>query len=373
MNRLEYKYSDNPHIQLQIAEHQSANQSGEWHLMFHVEPKSEMFMAQLQALRTAYHRYKVTQMPPQAAPRFIRIFLSDAANQAELVREVLADLFKEAPVSLLQQAPLDGSKLAMWVYLTETHPSTYTPHFVAGLTNASGDSETQMRNLFKDYTRNLNAQQCTLQHDCLRTWIFVRDVDVNYAGVVKGRREYFAENGLTKDTHYITSTGIQAQTAEAKELVLMDAYAVQGLQPEQVKFLYAKTHLNPTYEYNVTFERGTLVQYGDRRHIMLSGTASIDNTGAVVHPGDIINQTKRMWKNVEALLNEGGCTSDDLVHAIVYLRDVADYALVSDLFKARFPQLPTVFLLAPVCRPGWLVEMECMAIKDDYNPAYSPF
>ena len=80
-----------------------------------------------------------------------------------------------------------------------------------------------------------------------------------------------------------------------------------------------------------------------------------------------------MWKNVEALLNEGGCTSDDLVHAIVYLRDVADYALVRDLFKTRFPQLPTVFLLAPVCRPGWLVEMECMAIKDDYNPAYSPF
>jgi hypothetical protein len=31
----------------------------------------------------------------------------------------------------------------------------------------------------------------------------------------------------------------------------------------------------------------------------------------------------------------------------------------------RFPEHPKVFLLAPVCRPGWLVEMECMAVKQN--------
>lgn len=70
--------------------------------------------------------------------------------------------------------------------------------------------------------------------------------------------------------------------------------------------LYARDYLNPTYEYGVTFERGVRVDYGDRSHIFISGTASIDNRGRVVHAGDVRRQTERMWENVEALLREGG-------------------------------------------------------------------
>ena len=29
----------------------------------------------------------------------------------------------------------------------------------------------------------------------------------------------------------------------------------------------------------------------------------------------------------------------------------------------RFPNVPRMITLAPVCRPGWLVEMECMAVR----------
>ena len=68
----------------------------------------------------------------------------------------------------------------------------------------------------------------------------------------------------------------------------MDSYAVDGLEPGQIQFLYAPTHLNPTYEYGVTFERGTAVTYGDRKQVFISGTASIDNRGEIVYPGDIV-------------------------------------------------------------------------------------
>ena len=44
-------------------------------------------------------------------------------------------------------------------------------------------------------------------------------------------------------------------------------------------------------------------------------------------------------------------------------RDIADYAVVKEMFDKRFPDTPRVITLAPVCRPGWLVEMECMAVK----------
>ena len=153
----------------------------------------------------------------------------------------------------------------------------------------------------------------------------------------------------------------------------MDAYAVAGLQSSQVSYLYAPTHLNPTHEYGVSFERGTRVDYGDRRHVLISGTASIDNRGEVVHVGDIRRQTLRMWDNVEALLSEAEMDFSHVCHLIVYLRDVADYAVVSEMFDHRFPNIPKVFLLAPVCRPGWLIEMECMAVKGVANPAYAPY
>jgi enamine deaminase RidA (YjgF/YER057c/UK114 family) len=56
----------------------------------------------------------------------------------------------------------------------------------------------------------------------------------------------------------------------------------------------------------------------------------------------------------------------------VYLRDMADYAVVKQLFDERFPHTPKVILLAPVCRPGWLIEMECMAVKSEVNTEFQP-
>ena len=55
-----------------------------------------------------------------------------------------------------------------------------------------------------------------------------------------------------------------------KVTVQMDTYAVDGLKSEQIHYLYAPTHLNPTYEYGVSFERGTYVDYGDRRQVFIS-------------------------------------------------------------------------------------------------------
>ena len=117
------------------------------------------------------------------------------------------------------------------------------------------------------------------------------------------------------------------------------------MEPGQIQFLYAPTHLNPTYEYGVTFERGTAVTYGDRKQVFISGTASIYNRGEIVYPGDIVKQTERMMENISVLLKEADATTRDITQAISYLRDMADYAV-----------------LAPVCRPGWLIETECIAV-----------
>ena len=39
----------------------------------------------------------------------------------------------------------------------------------------------------------------------------------------------------------------------------------------------------------------------------------------------------------------------------------------------RFPDTPRVFVYAPVCRPGWLIEMECMGVKSLENKEFAPY
>jgi enamine deaminase RidA (YjgF/YER057c/UK114 family) len=153
----------------------------------------------------------------------------------------------------------------------------------------------------------------------------------------------------------------------------MDNYAISGIKPEQIHFLYAPMNLNRTSEYGVSFERGTYVDYADRRHVFISGTASINNKGQIINARDVVKQAQRVWDNVGALLSEADCTFFDVAMMIVYLRDTADYHVVRALYEERFPGKPYIIVHAPVCRPGWLVEMECMAVKKMENPAYEAF
>jgi enamine deaminase RidA (YjgF/YER057c/UK114 family) len=314
-----------------------------------------------------------------------RYFLSDAANQSH---QLLATQIEnsDCALSIVEQPPLDGTKIALWVYLQTGVQTRTLPHgdyevshggyrhiWSASNFNKASKSEYQTRLLLNDYVMRLAGQGCSLANNCIRTWFFVQNVDVNYAGVVKARNEVFLTQNLTEKTHFIASTGIAGRHADHEVLVQMDAYAIDGVQPEQIHYLYAPTHLNPTYEYGVSFERGTYVDYGDRRQVFISGTASINNRGEIMYPGDIRKQTLRMWENVETLLAEAECTFEHVGHLIVYLRDIADYTVVQGMFEERFPHIPKVYLQAPVCRPGWLVEMECMAVKPIQNEEFKAY
>ena len=356
----------------------------EYHAILRVTNPLLTYAEQVECLLGAYGSLLGGELKGAVAV-FKRFFLSDAANQANYLQALHAE-HSDCALSVVEQPPLDGTKVAMWVYLqkgvqTKTLPNGiyevshggYRHLWMAGACNQASNSEYQMRLLFNDYVMQLLENGCSLADNCIRTWLFVQNVDVNYAGVVKARNEVFVTQNLTDKTHFIASTGIAGRHANPKVFVQMDAYAVDGLQKEQIHYLYAPTHLNPTYEYGVSFERGTYVDYGDRRHVFISGTASINNKGEIMYPGDVRKQTERMWENVETLLKEADCGFEHVGHLLVYLRDIADYTVVKDMFDKRFPNIPKVFLLAPVCRPGWLVEMECMAILPKHNEAYQAF
>ena len=354
----------------------------EYHAVIRVAQKRLPFSKQLEAVIGAYNHLIEGQLSGAQAV-FKRYFLSDAANQAD---EVIVSDVTDCAKSIIQQAPLDGTKIALWVWLMTGVQTSMTEsglyqvshgqfrHLWNGSAhNMAANSEYQTRLLFNEYNMQLLQEECTLEANCIRTWLFVNDVDLNYGGVVRARNQFFFTQGLTIHTHFIASTGIGGKQQDPNVLTQMDNYAIAGIQKDQIRYLYASTHLNRTSDYGVSFERGTAVDYADRRHVFISGTASINNKGEVMYPKDVENQTRRMWDNVEALLAEAECTYDDVPMLIVYLRDVADYDLVSSLFAERFPDKPLVIVHAPVCRTGWLVEMECMAVKAINNPALPNF
>ena len=364
---MEYKkvYWEDLGVEAEISAFAPQRKVEEFHAILHVEPRGELFEGQLARIYAGEERLACLPGLAGSAPILKRYFLSDSTNQQPLMRQET-----DCSISTIQQPPLDGSKVAVWIYMQKgskvanvngmvvAEHNGYRHLWKMGMHEHKGDSAWQTESLLISYEG---------------TWFFVRDVDTQYAGMVKARKENFKEQGLTEKTHFISSTGIGGSPADTRALVQMGTYALTGFEPAQQRYLYAPTHLNPTYEYGVTFERGTMMEYGDRAHIFISGTASINNKGEVVHVGNIVKQTERMWENVGKLLEEGGMAFDDVMQIIVYLRDLCDYPTVKALFDRKFPCTPYVITLAPVCRPTWLIEMECIAVKERKNEAFRDF
>ncbi len=366
------------------------------HYVTIVAPAGLPFARQIDAVAQLYaEALQSLRLAPDSVV-FRRLYVSDIANQAALVRQsslFLEPLDSPAAVSLVQQSPLPGGKLAMLAYHVESDAAIekhqlapghllvrkrglghlWSTRLCAAAESAPRPTAVQTREVFDELIGALASRGATLAENCLRTWIYVKDVDVFYQDMVAARSDLFAEHGLTRQTHFLASTGIEGACAHRYDTVLMDAYSILGVRPEQVSYLNDYTRLCNTADYNVTFERGTRVGYADRAHLLISGTASIDAQGAVVHRGDVQRQCGRALENVAALLGAGGGSLDDLTHLIVYLRDPADHAAVAGELAERFRGMPMLILRGAVCRPDWLIEVEGIACVAQDAPTLPDF
>ena len=305
---------------------------------------------------------------------FVRFHLSDIATQANCVKEAFAG--KKCAVSIVGQPPMPLSKvqaIAMFesdIEITAVDANTIKVsngseecYWTTRLVDPHDDSYKQTHHQLQQYEKFLADNGMNIADNCVRTWFFVRDIDRNYGGVVVGRRENFLLNGLTPDTHYIASTGIEGKHEDHNVLSVLDAYAVKGISPDKMQILYAAENMNKTIEYGVTFERGVCVHHSaGYKQVYISGTASIDTKGEVLHVGDIKGQVRRMTENVGALLKEAGCNWNDISQATVYLRDIADYECAYNELSKIMTDKQFIVVQAPVCRPAWLIEMEAIAI-----------
>ena len=326
------------------------------------------------------------EAPSGFAPVWFRFHVSDIANQEDILRKALADLDLHCAVAITGQAPLDGSHAGLEAYFTSapvTMPApgqscvggeNYTQlYFNTPLLNSRG-SGPQMREEFLAAQKIISDRGGNIPENLQRTWIYCRDIDNNYADLVVARRELFERWGMTANTHFITSTGIEGVAHPYYRLVRMDSMALFGHKPEQIQYLYALENLSPTHVYGVTFERATRIIYGDRSCYYSSGTASIDKEGQVVHLQDVEKQTLRLLENVDALMKEGNGSLADLTQAVIYLRDPADYSKVKKIIDSALPATAARLIVrGSICRPTWLVEMDAIGVNDCGDSRFAPW
>ncbi len=375
-------YWEDLKIQIKAAIFLSEDRESEIHSSLEITDPNLLAEVQFKNIHKALQRIELNNIFDGATLIWKRFFVSDVSNQYLYINDDLFTIY-----SIVQQPPLNGTKVSLWLYYIAGNnvikregnnlivqrnggnKHLYTTQLNIPLKNESAETEY----IFNSYIKTLKQYNSSLKENCIRTWIYVQGVDIHYKNMAKARVTSFENEGLNRESHYIASTGIEGRHTNPNSLVLMDAYAIEGIQQDQIKHLYASTHLNRTHDYGVTFERGTSVDFADRRHVYISGTASINNRGEIVHPFNVMKQLDRTLDNISTLLSEAECKMTDVVQMIVYLRDIADYSMVKNFFDKLHSNIPKVIVLAPVCRPGWLIEIECIAIKKIKNKKLPDF
>lgn len=73
--------------------------------------------------------------------------------------------------------------------------------------------------------------------------------------------------------------------------------------------------------------------------LFISGQLPIDPATGIM-PEGITAQAEQCMKNLEAILNEAGCTFDNVVKSTCYLSDIANFGAMNAVYGKYFKQDP---------------------------------
>lgn len=221
--------------------------------------------------------------------------------------------------------------------------------------------------MFDRAQRILEQENMGFQH-VLRTWIYLSKILDWYGEFNRARNARFTEYGIlghaekenteAEQIYMPASTGILGENPH-NAVGTMDVFAVS---PDSKNISLAHTtgvqQMSP-YRYGSAFSRAMTLKEKDVTHILLSGTASIDEHGKTVFLDDTKKQIQKTFEVVEALIEKEGATLQDINEATVFLKsedDIDLYWHVAEEFGVT--DLPAIFIIADVCRPDLLFEID---------------
>jgi 2-iminobutanoate/2-iminopropanoate deaminase len=194
--------------------------------------------------------------------------------------------------------------------------------------------------------------------DVVRTWIYLRRMERDYAEFNRGRREFFHQQRVAL---LPASTGIYGAPSLEDADFALSFHAVKAPRPLEAAAMTTPT-LNEARSYGADFSRGLRVAEGNKIALYVSGTASVNEAGRTAHAGDFTGQAERMLLNVATLLSEQNASFGDVLAAVTYLKTPEDARTLHRILRDRgLEDIPNALVHAAVCRPDLLCEMEAIA------------
>ncbi|MCB9056047.1 MAG: RidA family protein [Chitinophagales bacterium] len=100
--------------------------------------------------------------------------------------------------------------------------------------------------------------------------------------------------------------------------------------------------------------------------LKISGAVSMDDNGVIVAPGDMEQQMKNCYSDLEKILNHYGYTFEDVVAENVYTTDMKEFIRVSgyrnSIYKKQFPT-GTWLEVKGLAVDGQMIEIDMEAHK----------
>ena len=104
------------------------------------------------------------------------------------------------------------------------------------------------------------------------------------------------------------------------------------------------------------------------RTLYVSGLVATNEAGEVVGAGDVVEQTRQIFRNLKRILDAGGATPADVAKVTIYMRDVAQRPLINPIRQEFFgPHRPasTLVEISRLVRDEFLLEIEAVAQLPD--------
>jgi 2-iminobutanoate/2-iminopropanoate deaminase len=104
------------------------------------------------------------------------------------------------------------------------------------------------------------------------------------------------------------------------------------------------------------------------RTLYVSGLVATNEDGEVIGTGDVVEQTRQIFRNLKRILDATGATPADVAKLTIFMRDVAQRPLINPLRQEFFgPHRPasTLVEISRLVRDDLLIEIEAVAQLPD--------
>ncbi len=190
-----------------------------------------------------------------------------------------------------------------------------------------------------------------------RTWFFLDDILGWYGDFNRVRTDFFNSRRVF-DGLVPASTGVGTRNPGGAAVALA-ALAVQSVTGRPLVREIASPAQCPATAYGSSFSRAVEIQTNRCRHVMVSGTASIEPGGRSVRPNDWLGQIELTFQVVGDILRSRGLDFAATSRAVAYFKDQTGARICADwLLRQGLRDLPLVYTVAAVCRDELLFELE---------------